>query len=139
MLNLVAGAIAMVLCLALQAKALQFGIGVLRAGEPVSPMRGFWRLAYLMVALVAVAAAQMAIWAALYRLLGEFARFEEALYFSGVAFTSLGYGDVTLSPDSRLLAPVEAANGLLMVGISTALFASIVQRSLKPLAARDLG
>lgn len=136
-MNLVAGAVAMVLCLAIQAQALQFGIGILRAGASISPARGFWRLARLMLVLVAVAGAQMAIWAALYRLLGEFDHFEEALYFSGVTFTSLGYGDVTLSPESRLLGPVEAANGLLMVGISTALFASVVQRALKPLLARE--
>ena len=64
--------------------------------------------------------AQMAIWALLFVLLGEFRDFATALYFSGVTFATLGYGDVVLSERWRLLSAVEAANGILMFGVSTA-------------------
>jgi hypothetical protein len=42
--------------------------------------------------------------------------FSVALYFSAETFTSLGYGDVVPSGDLRLIAGVEALNGLLLIG-----------------------
>src|SRR5436190_22379228 len=39
---------------------------------------------------------------------------ESALYFSGVTYTTLGYGDVVLTPAWRLVAPIEALTGILM-------------------------
>lgn len=52
--------------------------------------------------------------------LGESGRFSlsAALYFSAETYTSLGYGDVIPSGDLRLLAGVEALNGLLLIGWS---------------------
>ena len=60
------------------------------------------------------------IWAAAYMLVGAFDALEPALYFSLVTFTTLGYGDITLSPEWRLLSALAAANGLLIFGLSTA-------------------
>ncbi|WP_338062074.1 potassium channel family protein [Pseudomonas anguilliseptica] len=62
---------------------------------------------------------QMAIWAGLFIALDEFQSFSQALYFSGVTFTTVGYGDLVLSPARQLLSPIEAANGILMLGVST--------------------
>ncbi|WP_246737506.1 potassium channel family protein [Nordella sp. HKS 07] len=50
------------------------------------------------------------------------------MYFSGVTFTSLGYGDVVLDGQMRPLGPLQAANGLMMFGITTALFISVIQQ-----------
>jgi hypothetical protein len=69
---------------------------------------------------------QMAVWAGLFMLLDEFDSFATALYYSGVNFTTLGYGDIVLSPQWRLLGPLEAANGILMFGVSTAAMTSAV-------------
>ena len=56
--------------------------------------------------------------------------FEKATYFSFVTFTTLGYGDVTLSPhDWRLLSGIEAMDGILLAGWSTALLFVVVQHS----------
>jgi hypothetical protein len=41
-----------------------------------------------------------------------------ALYFSAETYTSLGFGDLTPSGPVRLLAGVEALNGLLLIGWS---------------------
>lgn len=60
-------------------------------------------------------------WALVYLALGAFASLETAVYFSTVTFTTLGYGDITLSAEWRLLSSFEAANGLLLFGWSTAL------------------
>ncbi|MGB3020865.1 MAG: potassium channel family protein, partial [Methyloceanibacter sp.] len=57
----------------------------------------------------------------LYLALGAIGSFEQAVYFSTVTFTTLGFGDIILDERWRLLSSFEAANGLLMFGWSTAL------------------
>ena len=59
-----------------------------------------------------------ATWALLFVYLGEFADFATAFYHSTVNFTSLGYGDIVMSEENRLLGGLEAANGVLMFGLS---------------------
>ncbi len=61
------------------------------------------------------------IWALALRGLGIFADIEEAVYFALVAFTTLGFGDVLLPQEWRLLAGMAATNGLLNIGLTTAL------------------
>jgi hypothetical protein len=51
---------------------------------------------------------------------------ETALYFSLVSFTTVGYGDVVLSPDDRMLGAMQAASGMLLFGWSTALMFEIL-------------
>ncbi len=60
------------------------------------------------------------IWAVLYLWLGEFESMERALYFSTATFTTLGYGDITLHERWQLLSSFEAANGIILFGVSTA-------------------
>ena len=68
-----------------------------------------------------VVAAGVWIWALAYLGLGVFATLEEAVYFSLVNYTTLGYGDVLMHPAWRLLGGMEAANGFLNFGLLTAL------------------
>ena len=58
---------------------------------------------------------------------------EEALYFSMVTYTTVGYGDIVLIPYWRVMSGFEAMNGILLFGWSSALFFSIVQRILATL------
>jgi len=67
-------------------------------------------------------------WAVLYIILGEFSNLEEAIYFSTVTFTTLGYGDITLSENWRILSAFEAANGIILFGVSTAFVFSALER-----------
>ena len=67
-------------------------------------------------------------WAYVYMYLGEFTDFERALYFSVVTSTTLGYGDITLSPEWQLLSTFEAMGGLLLFGVSTAFLFALVLR-----------
>ena len=60
------------------------------------------------------------IWAALYFILGVFESFETALYFSVVAFTTLGFGDITLNDEWRIMSGMMAANGLVLFSLNTA-------------------
>jgi len=67
-------------------------------------------------------------WATLFVCCGEFQEFGDAYYHSAVNYTTLGYGDLLLTPSWRLLGPLEAANSVLMFGISTAMVYAVVQR-----------
>lgn len=67
-------------------------------------------------------------WALTFMYLDAIQNLEEALYFSIVTFTTLGYGDITLSETYRLLASVEAANGIIIFGWSTAITMVVVQK-----------
>ena len=57
--------------------------------------------------------------------------FEEAAYFSFVTYTTLGYGDITLSGPWRIMSGIEALNGVLLAGWSTALLFGLVQKILQ--------
>jgi len=63
---------------------------------------------------------EIAVWAVLLVLCGEFQDFGNAYYHSAVNYTTLGYGDVLLTPSWRMLGPLEATNGALMFGVSAA-------------------
>jgi hypothetical protein len=71
---------------------------------------------------------EILLWALLYQGLGLFSGLEGSLYFSGITFTTVGYGDMTLPACWRLLSVAEAVNGVLMAGWSTAQLVYVVQR-----------
>lgn len=71
---------------------------------------------------------EIALWALIFMLCGEFHQFGIAYYHSAVNYTTLGYGDLIMSPKWRLLGPLEAANGILMFGVSTAMIFTLIQR-----------
>jgi hypothetical protein len=71
---------------------------------------------------------QFALWAGLFLYIGEFSDFSAAFYHSVVNFTSLGYGDIVMSEKWRLLGALEAANGILMFGLTTSLFVAVLNR-----------
>jgi hypothetical protein len=68
------------------------------------------------------------IWALAYLWLGALEGLEPALYFALVSFTTIGFGDVVLDPDWRLLSAMSGANGLLMFGFYTAFLVEMMRR-----------
>jgi hypothetical protein len=74
---------------------------------------------------------EIAIWAVVLELCGEFTHFAGAFYHSAMNYTSLGYGDIVMSAQWKLLGPLEAANGLLMFGVSTATIFAVIGRLLQ--------
>jgi len=141
LMNLMLGLATMALCLLVQAFLL------------VKVIRYYYRNEYLlnnpsflsslsviigvMLLLVIGNLAQVAVWAALFRFLGEFQEFSESFYHSAVNFATLGYGDIVMSTEHKLLGPLEAINGVLMIGISTAALLNAFQNTArKTLAAR---
>ncbi len=73
---------------------------------------------------------EILIWAAAYLLVAaeEFDSVEAAIYFSAVTFTTLGYGDITLSSNWRLLSGFEAIGGIVLIGWTTAFLYAVLQR-----------
>jgi hypothetical protein len=71
---------------------------------------------------------EIALWAVLFVTCGEFQEFGFAYYHSAVNYTTLGYGDVIMTPSWKLLGPLEAADGALMFGVSTAMIFAVVMR-----------
>lgn len=92
----------------------------------------FWRDVPIVAGatLVALAAHLVAIatWAVVFTLCGEFSQLAEAVYHSGLNYTTLGDSDAVISPSWKLLVPLEGANGMLMFGVSTAMLFAIIQR-----------
>ena len=59
-------------------------------------------------------------WTYVYLYLGVFDSIEPALYFSMVSFTTLGFGDLILNEDFRLLSGFTAVSGLISFGLTSA-------------------
>ncbi len=78
------------------------------------------------------------IWAMALRGLGAFPTLESAVYFSLVAFTTLGLGDVVAPQEWRILSVMAAVNGFLSFGLLTALLVEALRQvRLAQLETRD--
>ena len=133
--NLVLGLPTMILCLFLQAILLVILVRRYSRQESLLRSPSIWSsmvvIKGIMLLLVIGNLAQIAIWAALFMLLGEFEQFSEAFYHSAVNFATLGYGDFVMSDDHKLLGPLESINGILMIGVSTAILMSGFQDAMR--------
>ncbi|WP_092645286.1 ion channel [Jannaschia faecimaris] len=68
------------------------------------------------------------IWALALLGLGVFSTLELSIYFALVSFTTLGFGDVLLPVEWRILGALSAANGLLIFGILTAMLVETMRQ-----------
>ena len=103
-----------------------------RAHTRLRTQDGPWRQAGMILLVVfgifALHTTQIWVYALAFRVLGEFQTFEEALYFSTATFSTVGYGDLTLSVSWRLLGAIEGANGLILIAWSTAFLFGVTTR-----------
>jgi hypothetical protein len=83
-------------------------------------------LLFAAITIFSVHTAEIWVYALLYVLLGAFSNFEVALYYSTVTYSTVGYGDVLLGDQWRILGAIEGATGLLMIGWSTAFLVSML-------------
>src|SRR5689334_20070364 len=108
-----------------------------RRGVPAGPLWPSIKLfVHLAGAVVLLHLAEIALWAFFYSWQAAMPDMTSALYFSGVTYTTTGYGDLVLAPEWRLVGAVEALTGILMCGWSTAFFFAVVARSLTPARSR---
>ncbi|MBP9804891.1 MAG: two pore domain potassium channel family protein [Candidatus Accumulibacter sp.] len=134
--NLIVGLPAMLLCLILQAMFTFWALRhyVRRSGQNAAGSGASVEILPLLTAMLILTAGnllQITLWGCLFLVLGEFSEFYEAVYHSGVNFASLGYGDIVMSKSWKLLGPLEAVNGVLMVGMSGAALVVMLQQLIK--------
>ncbi len=126
--NLFLGFFVMILCLMLQIIILVFAIRYYLKHqykpESASLLTSLLVITGIMSLLLIGNLGQVAVWALLFIMLDEFQLFSNAFYHSAVNFSSLGYGDIVMTQEHRLLGALEAINGILMIGISTAALSS---------------
>jgi hypothetical protein len=92
----------------------------------------FWPHTWLLIriagSLIVIHLVEIAVWALFYWAEKCFPNTESAFYFSGVTYTTVGYGDLVLPGNWRLLGPVEGLTGILMCGLSIGLFVAVLSR-----------
>src|SRR3954469_10189221 len=115
------------------------GLGVVLshlAKSHARPPTRAWPITLLLVRLtwllILIHAAEISVWAVFYRWERCLPDFEAAFYFSGVTYTTIGYGDLVLPKPWRMLGPVEGVAGILMCGLSAGLFFATVNRIYAP-------
>ena len=89
-----------------------------------------WLLIRTVWSLLLIHAIEISLWALFFVRSDLMPSVESALYFSGVTYTTLGYGDLVLPAPWRLLGPVEGLTGILMCALSGAFFFTIFSRIL---------
>jgi hypothetical protein len=98
----------------------------------VLPDTRFWPVTWLLVRiawwLILLHLAEIAVWALFYWWQKCLPDAESSFYFSGVTYTTVGYGDLVLPKEWRLLGPIEGLTGILMCGLSTGFFFAVVSK-----------
>jgi len=131
MLNMVIAALLMVVTTAIHASGMLLVVRVVLTKDVQSRHRKklmhLFSVAGVVLLMFLVSVIEVLVWSVTYLWLGALEGLEQATYFSMVTFTTLGYGDVVLSDRWRLLSSLEAANGIIMFGWSTAIVIAAVQ------------
>jgi hypothetical protein len=116
-----------------------FGVAVLLRGLmkvaaalPPAPLWPITRSLFRMIWwLILIHLSEISVWALFYLWRGCMPNIEAAFYFSGVTYTTIGYGDLVLTKPWRMLGPVEGLVGILMFGLSTGYFFIVVSHILQ--------
>ena len=99
-----------------------------RKDRLTKPMMHISMVSGVVILMFLASVLEVLVWAITYLALNAIQGLEKALYFSMVTFTTLGYGEIVLDEQYRLLASFEAANGIVMFGWTTAIVIAVVQR-----------
>ena len=91
----------------------------------------FGRLAALltvtMVVLMCAHIAEIGVWASYYTIAGIKIRGASVFEFAFENYTALGYGDAVAAEGRRLVGPITALNGLLLIGWSVAIIFEVMR------------
>jgi hypothetical protein len=119
------------LSVAIHAAGLTFGFRWLK--QLATPVEGrIWPATGLLIAIALWALLlhliAIAVWAFCYAGFGAMPDLITAFYFSGVTYTTTGYGDLVLPGEWRLVGAVESLTGILMCGLSTGMFFAVFSK-----------
>ncbi len=68
-------------------------------------------------------------WAAAYRIVGAIPDFGQAMLYSIDAITTYGHARLSMTPHWRMMGALEALNGMILFGLSTAFLFAMIQSS----------
>jgi hypothetical protein len=85
-------------------------------------------MAQLVGTLLLLHLAEAIVWGLFFRWVDALPDLESAAYFSLASYTTVGYGDVVVGKPWRILGPLEAAVGVLMLGWSTGVLVAAIGR-----------
>ena len=119
------------LTVAIHAYGLSLILPMLAKSRAAPPM-GRWPITWLLVRiawfLILIHVLEITLWALLFWWERLLPTAEAAFYFSGVTYTTLGYGDLVLPVPWRMLGAIEGLTGILMCGLSAGVFFATVNR-----------
>jgi hypothetical protein len=102
-----------------------------RIAAATDELHMFVRVASLMtitlVVLMSTHVAEIAAWAAYYAMAGIQTEKANAFEFAFENYTALGYGDAVAAQGHRLIGPITALNGLLLIGWSVAIIFEVLR------------
>jgi len=129
--DLLLGIAVMVVCVIVQCVVVAILLRVLLFLEQrhliqPNPFRSSVLLTGFTLIMLAGTLGQITVWAVVFQLAGEFVDFQTAFYHSTVNFATLGYGDIVMSKQDRLLGALEAVNGVMMFGLTTAVLFAVL-------------
>ena len=81
--------------------------------------------------LMAAHAVEVIVWSLAYLIAHAVPARGNLVYFAFVNYTTLGYGDIVPVERWRLLGPITALNGVLLIGWSTAVIFEVLRRALE--------
>lgn len=82
----------------------------------------------IVLALVAIHAIEIWSYALIFLALDAVKNLEEALYYSSISYSTVGYNDTHIVPEWRLLGAFESILGMILLGWSTAFFIRMLSR-----------
>ena len=128
-------AVLVAITVAIHAAGLGLVLSHLLKSHALPPTRP-WPITLLLIRLtwllILIHLAEIAVWALFYLWQGCLPDAESAFYFSGVTYTTIGYGDLVLPKPWRMLGAIEGVTGILMCALSAGLFFATVTRIYAP-------
>ena len=94
-------------------------------------VKAFGLLTSIALCLFALHLFEITVFALFYKAVGAVKDFEAALYFSASSFTTLGHPDVQFPDQWRLVGAIEGLVGFVLIGWSTAVFITDMNKVLR--------
>ena len=134
LIQIVLGSIVLLVCLAIHIWTV---VGPIVFLQRKRPFRGvittgiiFKSTSVVILVLLASHTVQIYVWSGVLLALNALPSYESQIYFSLVSYTTLGYGDVTISDTHRIFGAMSSVNGILAFGLSTAFLVGLFSRLL---------
>lgn len=136
LINMLVGLPMMMLCLVVQTATAFWSVRhYVRQADRPGKSSGFFTstrpLLSSMIIMMAGNFVQILLWGVLFVVLNQFEDYHTAIYHSAVNFASLGYGDIVMSKEWKMLGALEAVSGVLMLGMTSAALMAILSQMIK--------